>query len=187
MSVTPTSSFGSIELYPNMFQRLSAIGDVYEEFRFTAMQIRPIYATQAVEVLSYQPNIQFTANPASSVETAESGKSIVYSSTAPNVLPTLGLSRSELNQGPFKWYRYPLAGSASEVEKQGILWYWGGGTTVAYFQVDYEIEFRAPIHGNPSSRREPGEDAVVVPRVIEDDRKSYTSISSLSRVGPLRR
>ncbi len=180
-SITPAAGFGGSNLSPALSNRLAAIGDVYEEYRFTSLAIRPVYATATQEALAFQPNVSFTANPASFVETAESGKSIVYSTSAPNVLPTLTLNRDELNQGITKWWRYPAAAPATELEIQGVFWFFGSGSTVATFIVSYEIEFRAPVHSNPS-RALRRDEAIVVPRrEIEDDRSSQSSYVRLPR------
>ncbi len=191
LTITPASGIGVQVLNPDIASRLAQIGDVFEEFRFTRLSLRPLYAVTGNEALAYEVLPVNTAAFTSAVQVVETGKSISWSSTAPNVLPVLSLNQRELNAGALKWWKYPLTSSDAELECQGQFIYAGTGTTQTNLVVEYDVEFRSPIHATPSlsksssstsSHDVPSDDGVVfVPRLNLPLEPSQTPRDSILR------
>ncbi len=183
INLASTGSIGSTPLIPTMIARLSTIGDAFAEYRFNKISLRPLGSgATGYNATSITNVYSTTAAPTTLQHVVESGKSIAFAASAPNVLPTLMVAK-EINSGVLKWWKNPVTSASDDFEYQGMIYqYTATATDSMYYFVVYDCEFRMPLATAVSYAPRP------FPRIREplDDTSSVKSDRSFVSVEPHR-
>jgi len=131
---------------PTLGARLTALGNVFQEFHFNDVEVRIHPAATAVGVRSdvmvgYSKIIPL-ASPASFADLYELTASR-FVGLADTVPMSLSLGKEVLHHGARVWYTCNAAvGSESEDRQQGLLYVFGPTGTIVNLEIGYSVTFR---------------------------------------------
>lgn len=159
---TAVAAVLALDLGPNNFDsRLTALGDTYELFRFTAIRARLItQVTGTANLLAVSWfNVVPTTDPNTVGLVLESGSHVAYGSGLfGSPAPVLDLTRQMLLTSQEKWFRCTQGAESDLLEHQGTIYFAASQNFSAigiYAVVEYEIQFASPLQPTLQVRGQP--------------------------------